>query len=91
MILDTKESGMKHVVTKSQLAISLPSFDVVLHMLRKKALADSQRTDISQFGLDYSDAFRQVPVGPDELQLYCVTFIIYGKKAIFVFLEGRRG
>ena len=90
-ILDTKESGIKHVAAKSQ-RVSLPRlFDAVLRMLKMKALADSQGTDISQFVLDYSDAFWQVSVGSDELQFYCATSIIKGKRQYLVFLRAVQG
>ena len=49
MIMDPKESGVKHVAAKSQRAILPPLFEAVLRMLKMKALADSQGSDMSQF------------------------------------------
>ena len=85
MILDAKESGIKHVTAKSQRVILPPLFDAVLRMLKMKALAETQGKDVSQFVLDYSDAFWQIPICPDELQFFCATAIIDGKRQYLVF------
>ena len=88
-----RRKGKRHQVCdrKKQRLISPRLFDAVLRMLKMKALAEAQGKDISQFVLGYSDAFWQIAICADELQFFCATAILDGKRQYLVFLRAAQG
>ncbi len=70
MILDTKESGIKHVTSPSQRVILPKLLGAVLLMLFLIALSTGAAGSISSFVLDFSDPFWQIPIGDGELRCF---------------------
>ena len=91
MILDTKESGVKKVASKTQ-RVTLPRlFDAVLRMLRLLALRTPDDADTtSSFVLDFRDTFWQIPSHPEEQRFYCATAVLKGERNVLASSEQRR-
>ena len=98
MILDTKESGVKTVTSQGQ-RITLPRmFDAIipiLFLLSCLAAAAGAVVDFMEmvecFVLDFSDAFWQIPIHPDEQKFFCAKGRIRGKVKFFAFLRAPQG
>ena len=75
MILDTKQSGAKHVTSQAQ-RVTLPRlFDAILQLLFLltcvAAGAKGILEAVKAFVLDFSDAFWQIPINPAEQKYFC--------------------
>ena len=82
MILDTKQSGVKHVTPQAQ-RVTLPRlFDAILQLLYLLTcmMAGVARQAVSARVLDFSDAFWQIPISSSEQQFFCATGLIEGKR-----------
>ena len=93
MILDTKESWVKHATWKSQRVILPRLYDAVLRLLALMALyyKSGQLPSVEAFVLDFTDAFWQVPVRPEEHRFYCATAKLNGEKHYIAFLRAPQG
>ena len=91
MILDTKESGVKLVTVKTQRVILPRSFAAVLRMLLLLSMLCSYMESVSEFVLDYSDAFWQIPVHKEERRFFCATAVLNGQRQYLVFLRAAQG
>lgn len=92
MILDTKESGVEQITTKTQ-RVTLPRpFDAVLRMLGLLALCTAAAAEaISAFVLELRDAFWQIPLHPEEQSFYCATATLKGKRKYLGFRRAPQG
>ena len=93
MILDTKESWVKHATWKSQRVILPREFDAVLRLLALMAITFQleQPPMVEAFVLDFTDAFWQIPLLASEYRFYCATAILRGKRAYIAFLRAAQG
>ena len=79
MTLDTKESGVKRVKAKTQQAILPQLFDAALRLLLLLSQVNSaSNQDVEAFAPDFSDAFWQMPIMPEEVRFFCATAILQG-------------
>ena len=94
MILDTKQSKVKHASTQGQ-RVTLPRpFDAILHLLflMTVSMACVGGADaLISFVLDFSDAFWQVPLLQQEFKYYCATGLIHGVRKWIAFLRAPQG
>jgi hypothetical protein len=93
MILDTKVSGLKSCSLKSQRVILPRLLDAIVQGMHGYA-ACSGDEGMDWFVLDYSEAFWQVPLEPEERRFFCCQVTIEGKMHYVVFLrtvQGSRG
>ena len=94
MILDTKQSRVKHASTQSQ-RVTLPRpFDAILHLLYLMTISmacASAAEGLAAFVLDFSDAFWQVPLLQQEFKYYCATGLIRGLCKWIAFLRAPQG
>ena len=70
MILDTKESGLKHCSAKHQRVLLPRLLDAITQGLNLLSECGAEES-VDWFVLDYSDAFWQVPLHPDERRFFC--------------------
>ena len=82
MILDTKESWVKHVAWKSQRVILPRLFDAVLRLLALMAVSFEAGLppNVEAFVLDFTDAFWQIPLLPAEYRFFCATAKLRGER-----------
>ena len=93
MILDTKESWVKHATWKTQRIILPRLFDAVLRLLALMALYFDAGTipTVASFVLDFTDAFWQMPLLPAEYRFYCATAKLKGVRQYIAFLRAAQG
>ena len=93
MILDTKESWVKHATWKAQRVILPRLYDAVLRLLSLMAVFYNSglAPAVEAFVLDFTDAFWQVPVRPEEHRFYCATATLDGEKRYLAFLRAAQG
>ena len=90
-ILDTKQSGVKKMTTKTE-RITLPRlFDAILRLLCPMAAVVSPDVAVNAFVLDFSDASWQLPLRDDERKYFCATAKIKGKRKYLSFLRAPQG
>ena len=90
-ILDTKQSGVKRMTTKTE-RITLPRlFDAVLRLLFLMASVTTPEVAVNAFVLDFSDAYWQMPLRDDERKYFCATAKIKGKRKYLAFLRAPQG
>ena len=93
MILDTKVSGLKACSLKSQRVVLPRLLDAIVQAMHGYA-ACSEGEGMDWFVLDFSDAFWQVPLEPEERRFFCCQVTLDGKLYYVVFLrtvQGSRG
>ena len=93
MILDTKQSWVKHATWKTQRVILPRLFDAVLRLLALMALGfdDGSVPHVESFVLDFTDAFWQIPVKSAERRFYCAVGQLRGIRTYFAFLRAAQG
>ena len=93
MILDTKESWVKHATWKSQRVILPRLFDAVLRLLALMAVSFKAGLppNVEAFVLDFTDAFWQIPLLPAEYRFYCAMAQLGGVRTYFAFLRAAQG
>jgi len=90
-ILDTKQSGIKKMTTKTE-RITLPRlFDAILRLLFLMAAMNTPDVAVNAFVLDFSDAYWQLPLRDDERKYFCATAKIRGKRKYLSFLRAPQG
>ena len=92
MILHSKQSGIGKVTGKYQ-RVTLPRmFDAIIRLL---LLMSNMPADCSKvlkaFVLDYTQAFWQIPICPEERKYFCATAILRGKRRYLAFLRVAQG
>ena len=92
MILDTKQSGVKHITSQAQ-RVTLPRlFDAILQLFYLLTLVLAGNLDaVEAFVLDFSDAFWQIPISPAEQKYFCVTGLINGERKWIAFQRAAQG
>ena len=87
MILDTKESGVGRLSGKHQ-RVTLPRlFDAIIRLLYLMSCLPGDASDtMIAFVLDFTQAFKQVPIHSGERKNFCSTAILRGKRRFLVFL-----
>ena len=78
-ILDTKESGVTWITSKTQRVILPRLMDAVLRMLFLLSVLNSPGETVGSFVLDFSDAFWQIPIAVNEHK-YLYASIIAGRR-----------
>jgi len=93
MILDTKESWVKHATWKAQRVILPRLFDAVLRLLALMAISFQLGLppNVESFVLDFTDAFWQIPLLPSEYRFYCATAQLKGMRTYIAFLRAAQG
>ena len=82
---------MKWPTAKTQRVILPRLFDAVLRLLMLLSMVTSADEAIAAFVLDFSDAFWQIPIRPEELRFLCAAAIIQGCRGFLVFLRAAQG
>ena len=90
MILDTKQSGLKHCAAKHERVLLPRLLDTIVQALNLQSTCQ-QGEELDFFVLDYSDAFWQIPLHPEERRFFCAKVQIGGKVQYVVFLRAVQG
>ena len=77
MILDTKESGLKHCAAKHQRVLLPRLLDAVTQALSLMSTLGPGMA-MQWFVLDFGDAFWQIPLDPRERRFFCAKAIVEG-------------
>jgi len=92
MILDTKESGVGALSGKHQRVMLPRLLDAVLRLLYLMSIAVLDPSKfITTFVLDYTQAFWQIPIAPEERKFFCATAKLRGKRRFLAFLRAAQG
>ena len=86
-ILDTKESGVKWITSKTQRVTLSRLLDAVLRMLFLLAISTDKGDTVKAFVLNFPDAFWQMPVCPSDRRFFCATAKIKGKRKYLALCE----
>ena len=92
MILDTKESGVGRLSGKYQRVILPRLFDAIIRLLFLMSCMEGEATHaVLAFVLDFTQAFWQIPIRPEERKYYCATAILRGKRRFLAYLRAAQG
>ena len=90
MILDTKAALIKYVSRKGQRVILPRLLDAILQALR--LMGDCKTGEgVEWMVLDFTDAFWQVRLHPDERKFFCCRLNINGQEKYIAFLSTAQG
>jgi hypothetical protein len=93
MIVDTKESWVKHATWKAQRVILPRLFDAVLRLLALMAISFEAGLppSVEAFVLDFTDAFWQIPLLASEYRFFCAMAMLQGTRTYIAFLRAAQG
>ena len=92
LILDTKESGVGSRAGKYQRVILPRLFDAILRMLYlMSCLGGAADTVLMAMVLDFTQAFWQLPIKPEERKYFCTSLVMRGKRRYITFLRAAQG
>ena len=90
MILDTKAAGLKQASRKGQRVILPRLLDAILQALRLMGECEDGE-GVEWMVLDFTDAFWQVRLHPDERKYFCCRIMHEGKQMYIAFLSTAQG
>lgn len=90
IILDTKQSGLKHCSSRHQRVFLPRLLDAITQGLNLLSIGGSGE-GVDWLVLDFSDAFWQVPLDPPERRFFCARVKVNGTLKYVVFLRTVQG
>ena len=92
LILDTKQSGVGSRAARYQRVILPRLFDAILRMLfLMSCMSGAPDEVLLAMVLDYTQAFWQVPIRPEERKFFCTSAWLRGKRRYIAFLRAAQG
>ena len=90
MILDSKADGIKNASRKGKRVILPRILDAILQPLRLMGECEDGE-GVEWMVLDFTDAFWQIRLHPDERKYFCCRILIRGKQKFIAFLSTAQG